>query len=146
MIYTVWLLLGLLLAFVAFMVLVSFFRAHRRFESHYENISIDQSRLESQQLSNAIRERRQQHLKQLADKELALDKSDENESRVSSCRHSGAIAGSLIGLSWLLVAAVLWAYPTGVVARRSGVSRNSYGVLEAWVRKNSYLRGRSGQH
>jgi hypothetical protein len=64
---------------------------------------------------------------------------------VPTHRRKRWLAASSIGIAWLVIAGLLWAYPISI-ARRSGVSRNGYGVLEAWVRKTSYHRMNSGQH
>lgn len=50
---------------------------------------------------------------------------------------------SLIGLAWLATAWLLWAYPNSV-PRRSGVAKNHFGLLDAWIRLNSYHRSNPG--
>ena len=55
------------------------------------------------------------------------------------------IAATLIGLVWLGVAWLVWAYSHSA-ARRSGVSREHYGLIDAWIRKSSYHRSSPGQH
>ena len=59
-----WLLIFLLLGFIVFCVLVSVIRARRRIHQHRSGLGLKSDRLESQRLSDAIRERWQQQMDQ----------------------------------------------------------------------------------
>lgn len=59
-----WLLVGVLLGFIVFCVLLSVIRARRRIHQHRSGLGLKSDRLESKRLSDAIRERRQQQMDQ----------------------------------------------------------------------------------
>lgn len=64
-VFYVWLLVGILLGFIAILVLIGLIRSRRRLHDHLDKWKPNTNELSGQALSDAIRERRRQHTTQI---------------------------------------------------------------------------------
>lgn len=72
-----WVLIGVLLAFIAFLVLISFFRARRRIHNHSAKYIAHTNRTESHRLSDEIRERRRLYATEKIKQQTCADENDD---------------------------------------------------------------------